>query len=89
MNSYDTLPLCNSTLDRGHGYVRDLELTEREVRGLEMQGYIKNAVSPHGDTWKLTERGRKVRNLMLGHRTRQQKIGDWILKNLLRMHVTI
>jgi hypothetical protein len=91
MNAYRTLPLCHSSLDKGHGFVRDLEqdLNEKEIRSLELQGYIKNAVSECGPTWKLTEQGRQVRDFLLGKRTRKMKVLDWIYKNVLRMNVII
>lgn len=89
MNAYNLLPICNEALKPGSGFVRDLDMSAEDIRSLELQGYIKNAVSCKGDTWKLTKRGEEVRNFFLDKRSRKNRISDWMLRNILRMEVRI
>ena len=49
------MTITNPALERGYGMLKTLEeqITPAEVRRLERLGYIENAISPKGATWKL------------------------------------
>lgn len=87
MQEYLSLPICNEALSKGSGLVSDLSMSPSDIEELELQGYIKNAISHKGDTWKLTKKGRKTRAFFLNKRTARMKIGDWICRHILRLNV--
>lgn len=91
MKGYEMLPICNAALEPGYGFVSDLSLTKDEIRSLELQGFIKNAVSAQGDTWKLTKKGRDTRDFFLKPEKRSvaTRVADWFCYNVLRMRVRI
>lgn len=89
MNAYLNLPICSPALDKGYGVLSELNMTPEDIRSLELQGFIKNAVSGNQDTWSLTQHGKDVRNYFLSKRSLPTRIYDWIWRNIFRVHVTI
>lgn len=86
----NNLPIiCDKTLDKGYGYVKDLSLTEREIESLLLQGYIKTTITINGETWSLTKRGKKVRLFFLNKRSLKNKVLDWIFRYILLLKTNI
>ena len=91
MKAYMNLPICNPALNDESGFVSELKskLGEKDFRSLELQGFIKNAVSKDGNTWALTKEGNKVRNYFLSRPSVKTRVSDWVLRNLLHMNITL
>ncbi|MBD5317787.1 MAG: hypothetical protein HDS09_00765 [Bacteroides sp.] len=91
MTDYTHLPICNDALKVKRGKVSDLRqsMLESDIRALELQGFIKNAISNDGLTWSLTKRGEEVRDYFLSKRSRFAKVADWTLRNIFRMNIVI
>lgn len=87
---YDHI-ICNDAFSKGHGLLKDLErtLSESEVRDLELLGYIENAISPNGETWMLTKKGRKCRKLLMSRNSLSDCIKDWIYIKVLGLNVNL
>lgn len=83
--------ICNDALSKGYGLLKDLEsaLSENEVRDLELLGYIENAISPNGETWKLTKKGKKLRKLLMNRSSLSDFLKDWIYTKILRFNVNL
>lgn len=81
--------ICNEALSKGYGLLKDLEraLSEDEARDLELLGYIENAISDNGETWKLTKKGKKVRKLLMRDKSLGDFVKDWIYTKILRFNV--
>lgn len=88
MSEYMSLPICSEALSKGSGLVSELQMSTDDVRSLELQGYIKNAMSNRGDTWKLTKKGKETRDFLLKKRTARMKAADWLCRHILRLHTT-
>ncbi len=89
MNAYLNLPICSPALEKEHGVISELNMTPDEIRSLELQGFIRNAVSGNQDTWALTQHGKDVRNYFLSKRSLLTRIYDWFMHDVLRMDLTI
>ncbi len=89
MNTYMNLPICSPALEKGHGVLSELHMTAEEIRSLELQGFIKNAISGDECTWALTQHGKDVRNYFLSKRSLLTRIYDWVMHDVLRMDLTI
>lgn len=89
MNTYMNLPICSPALEKGHGVLSELHMTAEEIRSLELQGFIKNAISGDECTWALTQHGKDVRNFFLSKRSLLTRIYDWFMHDVLRMDLTI
>lgn len=87
MLDYRSLPICNEALSKRSGLIRDLSMSREDIESLELQGYIKNAMSSNGDTWKLTKKGLQTRAFLLNDRSVKMRIGDWMCRNFLGLHV--
>ena len=87
MMNYLSLPICSEALSKGSGLVRDLSMSPKDIESLELQGYIKNAMSNHGDTWKLTKKGKQTRDFLLNKRSCKMKLADWFCRYILRLNV--
>ncbi|TFU94637.1 hypothetical protein E4T81_01910 [Barnesiella sp. WM24] len=83
------LPICSPALEKGHGVLSELHMTAEEIRSLELQGFIKNAISGDECTWALTQHGKDVRNYFLSKRSLLTRIYDWVMHDVLRMDLTI
>lgn len=83
--------ICSNALSKGSGLLEELErnLSESEVRNLELLGYIENAIAPEGETWKLTDKGEKLRKLLMEQQGFVDTIKDWIFKKLLKFNVNL
>lgn len=83
--------IYNEALSKGAGLLKELEenLSEKEVRKLELLGYIENAISSQGETWKLTRKGLKLRKLLCGGNTPLDALKDWIYKHFLKFNVNL
>lgn len=88
MHSNFTLPICDTALSKGSGLVSDLSMSPKDIESLELQGYIMNAMSSEGDTWKLTEKGRKTRAFLLHERSTKEKIADWVCHHILHLRLS-
>lgn len=87
----DTIAIKNSAFRSGSGLLCDLEneITPEEVRRLERLGYIENAVSPKGETWKLSPKGKAARKLLLGKRTVFSCLSDFFYRHILDFRVSL
>lgn len=89
MQEYLSLPICNEALSKGSGLVSELSMSKSDIEDLELQGYIKNAISSKGDTWKLTRKGKRTRAFFLNEHSVKMKIADWICRHILRLNVSL
>lgn len=91
MNAYMNLPICSPYLDGKSGMVSQLvdSIGSEAFKSLELQGFIKNAVSSEGNTWALTKEGLAVRNYFLGRPSLKTRILDKVCRYFLRMNVTV
>lgn len=89
MLEYRSLPICNDALKDGSGLISKLSMSKEDIESLELQGYIKNAISSNGDTWKLTKKGIKTRAFFLNKRSFKMRIADWVCRHILRLHVSL
>lgn len=89
MNSYLNLPICNPALEKGWGKRSELDMTQEQIRSLELQGFIKNGISGDQQTWALTQHGKDVRNYFLAKPSIWTRICDWFLRNILRLNIVI
>lgn len=69
------------------GRLSDLEreLGKTTVRQLEAMGFIKNAPSANGDTWKISDRARRLGDISSRPYTRRERIKDFYRYKLPRM----
>jgi len=83
--------ITDKAFAKGCGLLKDLEsaITPEEVRRFERLGYIENAISPKGQTWKLSARGKELRKLLDDNKTVFDKITDFIFIHILRYRVSI
>ena len=88
MHDILSLPICNTALSKGSGLVSDLSMSPHDIESLELQGYIMNAMSSKGDTWKLTDKGRKTRAFLLHERSTKEKIADWVCRHILHLRLS-
>ncbi len=91
MNTYTSLPICNEALSDGHGFVKELEqkMSADQIRSLELQGLIRNAISKDGNTWKLTRKGREIREMLEDRRSPWTRLCDRVLSKVLRMKIEL
>lgn len=85
------LAIENSIFEHRSGLLRDLEnvISPEEVRRLERLGYIENAVSPNGETWRLSKKGRDVRKALVGKVSLGDRISDFFFRNVLHYSASI
>lgn len=90
MHMYDHI-ICNNVLSKGCGLLKDLEsnLSVSCIRDLELLGYIEKDFSPQSETWRLTEKGKKLQRLMIGRKGIDDIIKDWIYIHLLKFNIKI
>lgn len=77
--------------ERKNGYLSDLEreLGERTVRQLEAMGYIENAPSANGDTWKISSRAKHMADLKYKPSNFVERLVDWYYFNVRRIKLSI
>lgn len=85
------LAIESSIFKNKSGLLCDLEkaISAEEVHRLERLGYIENAVSPKGETWRLSKKGRKARKALVGKASFRDRISDFFLSNVLHYSVSI
>ena len=83
--------ITNPALKKGYGMLDTLEeqITPEEVRRLERLGYIENAISPQGPTWKLSANGRRMRKNLEESSTLKTKCSDAFYRDVLHYHVNV
>lgn len=76
---------------RKNGYLSDLEseLGVRAVRQLEAMGYIENAPSANGDTWKISNRAKRMAELKYKPSNMVERLVDWYYFNVRRVKLSI
>ncbi len=86
-----SLAITNDIFRCKSGLMKDLEaaISDKEVHRLEQLGYIENAVSPNGDTWKLSKKGEAARDLLIGKRTFFGKLSDFFYYRILGFRVNL
>jgi hypothetical protein len=77
--------------EKKNGYLSDLEreLGERTVLQLEAMGYIENAPSANGDTWKISSRARRMADLKYKPSNFFERLVDWYYFNVRRVRLSI
>ena len=85
------MSITNSALERGYGMLETLEreITADEVRRLERLGYIENAISPKGATWRLSAKGKRMRNNLKKGNSFANICSDIFFKHVLRYNVSL
>ena len=83
--------IMNPVFNANSGLMCDLEktITPDEVRRLERLGYIENAISPKGETWKLSRKGRASRDLFLGKQSLFDRLSDFFYRQILGYRVSL
>ena len=77
--------------EKKNGYLSDLEkeLGERTVLQLEAMGYIENAPSANGDTWKISNIAKRIANLKYKPSNIIERLVDWYYFNVRRVRLSI
>ena len=77
--------------EKKNGYLSDLEreLGERTVLQLEVMGYIENASSANGDTWKISNMAKRIANLKYKPSNIIERLVDWYYFNVRRVRLSI
>lgn len=85
------LAITNDIFRHNSGLMRDLEkaINKEEIRSLERLGYIKNIITPKGESWKLSKKGRDSRDLLLGKHTLWDAISDFFYRYILGFRTSI
>jgi len=85
------MTITNPALERGYGMLKTLEeqITPAEVRRLERLGYIENAISPKGATWKLSAKGQRMRKNLSRGSSFATRWSDFFFKHVLRYNVSL
>ena len=85
------MTITSPALEKGYGMLDTLEkqITPQEVRRLERLGYIENAISPEGATWRLTNKGKRMRRNLLKKSSVSSKFSDFFFKRVLHYHVSL
>ena len=85
------LAITNDIFRNSSGLMSELEaaISRGEVRRLERLGYIENAISPKGETWKLSKKGKASRDLLMGKRTFGDRISDFFYRKILGFRASI
>ena len=85
------MTITNPALERGYGMLKTLEeqITPAEVRRVERLGYIENAISPKGATWKLSVKGRRMRKNLSRGSSFATRWSDFFFKHVLRYNVSL
>lgn len=85
------MTITSPALEKGYGMLNVLEeqITPQEVRRLERLGYIENAISPEGATWRLSNKGKRMRRNLLKKSSYSSKFTDFFFKRVLHYHVSI
>ena len=85
------MTIVNPALGKGSGLLANLEkeISTKEVRKLERLGYIENAISPKGVTWKLSAKGKRMRKYMLERRGIRARLSDFFYRHILKFRASL
>lgn len=85
------LAITNDIFRNNSGLMSDLEkaISKEEIHRLERLGYIENAISPKGNSWKLSKKGKDSRDLLLGKHTMWDTISDFFYRYILGFRTSI
>lgn len=83
--------IIDPALDKGYGMLDTLEkrISPAEVRRLERLGYIENAISPKGATWRLSAKGKRMRKNLIGGSSFVSRCSDFFFRYVLRYNVSL
>lgn len=86
-----SMSIIDPALDKGYGLLETLEkkMSPTEVRRLERLGYIENAISPKGATWRLSDKGKRMRSNLKKESTLATRCSDFFFKRVLRYNVSL
>jgi len=86
-----SLAITDPIFNQSAGLLSELEkkISPQEVRRLERLGYIENAVSPKGETWKLSKKGRQSRDILMQKYSWKDRITDFFYRHVLHYRVSI
>lgn len=83
--------LKSNILNKGHGLKEELlkEILREDLNYLQLGGYIRIGISPNGETFSLTKKGKKMLYLYSDKINIKDKILDFIFKYIIRFNVSI
>ena len=86
-----SLAITNPIFRHSSGLLSELEkvISPQEVRCLERLGYIENAVSPKGETWRLSKKGKQSRDILMQKYSWRDRISDFFYRHVLGYQVSI
>ena len=64
-------------------------LSPEEVRRLETLGYIETGISPKGPTWRLTDKGKRMRRNLKSETSFFTRVGDFFFRHILHYCVIL
>ena len=78
-------------LKKGYGTIEELlkEISREDMEYLHRGGYIRIGISPNGETFSLTKKGKKMLYLYSDKISIKDKILDFIFKYIIRFNVSI
>ena len=87
----DNRTLENPVFAHSAGLLSELEkeITESEVKKLERLGYLENAISPKGETWRLSKKGKMARKAILNKSSWYDCLSDFFFRHILHYHVSL
>lgn len=85
------ISIVDPALNKGYGMLSVLEksISPAEVRRLERLGYIENAISPQGATWRLSAKGKRMRKNLMKGTSLAMRCSDFFFKYVLRYNVSL
>lgn len=83
--------LKSNIFNKGHGLKEELlkEILREDLNYLQLGGYIRIGISPNGETFSLTKKGKKMLYLYSDKINIKDKILDFIFKYIIRFNVSI
>ncbi len=83
--------LKSNILNKGHGTIEELltEISREDMERLYRSGYIRIGISPNGETFSLTKKGKEILYLYSDKVNIKDKILDFIFKYIIRFNVSI
>lgn len=85
------LAITNNIFRNNSGLMSELKsaISASEVRKLESLGYLENAISPQGETWRLSKKGKESRDLLLGKRSWFDRVSDFFYRHMLGFRASL
>ena len=83
--------LKSNILNKGHGLKEELlkDISREDIERLYRSGYIRIGISPNGETFSLTKKGKKMLYLYSDKINIKDKILDFIFKYIIRFNISI